>query len=108
MVSRHVIRQFPKWMRVSDLNSLRDAAGSPHKRIFAIVSRPIPSEAEGKTIRRILIFDNHPDSLRLVSEAGMDLDSDKVAPQREKRISIICGSIIIAVLIGAMLWPLFW
>ena len=83
------------------------STSSGQKSIFEIVSRPIPTEAEGKTARRILIFDNHPNSLRLVLGTGVDLDSDDAAWGREKRKSIICGSILIAMLVAAMLWPLF-
>jgi hypothetical protein len=85
-----------------------DLRNSSHKRIFAIVSRPIPTGVEGKTIRRIVIFDNHPDSLRLVSESGVHLDSDDAPSRRARRTSIICGSIVIAMLVEAMLWPLLW
>jgi hypothetical protein len=58
-----------------DLGCLRDSASSGQKRIFAIVFPPIPTPVEDKTIRRIVIFDNHPDSLRLVLKSGLDLDS---------------------------------
>jgi hypothetical protein len=92
-----------------DLRSVRDAAGSSQKRIFAIVSRPIPSDVKGKTIRRILLFDNHPDSLRLILKPGANLDSDDEAKfRRERRTAIICGSILIAMVVAAMLWPLLW
>jgi hypothetical protein len=92
-----------------DLGSIRDAADSPRKRIFAMVSRPIPTGVEGKTIRRVLIFDNHPDSLRLVLKPGANLDSnDEAKFRRERRTSIICGFILIAMLVAAMLWPLLW
>jgi hypothetical protein len=91
-----------------ELGRLSGSASSWQKRIFAIVSRPIPTDVEGKTIRRIVIFDNHPDSLRLVSESGAHLDSDDAPSRREWRIAIICGSILIAMLIGALLWPLFY
>jgi hypothetical protein len=103
-------RELPKWIRVTHTSRpvLNDSKGSWQKRIFAIVSRPIPSEGEGKIIRRILIFDNHLDSLRLVSEFGADLDTEEAASRWEMRTSIICGSILIATVIGAMLWPLFW
>ena len=95
--------------QMPDLGSVRDAAGSSRKRIFAIVSRPIPSDVEGKTIRRILLFDNHPDSLRLVLKPCANLDSDDEAKfRRERRTSIICGSILIAMVVAAMLWPLLW
>jgi hypothetical protein len=102
--------EFPNWIRVTHVSGpvLDDSKGSAKRRIFAIVSRPIPAEVEGKTIRRVLIFDNHPDSLRLVSESGADLDTDKAESRRERRASIICGSILIAIVVGAMLSPLFW
>src|SRR6266446_2924199 len=107
--SRPRSREFPKWIRVTHISGpvLDDSKGSDKKRIFAIVSRPIPTEVEGKTIRRVLIFDNHPHSLRLVSESGADLDTEEAASRWEMRTSIICGSILIATVIGAMLWPLF-
>ena len=59
-----------------------------------------------KTIRQILIFDNHPDSLRLVFESGVDLDSDDGASRPERRTFIICGSVLIAMILAALLWPL--
>ena len=102
-------REFPKWIRVTHTSRpVLTIPGSWQKRIFAIVSRPVPSEVEGKTIRRVLIFDNHPDSLRLVSESGADLDTEEAASRWERRASIICGSILIAIVVGAMLSPLFW
>jgi hypothetical protein len=107
--SRFVIEHSPQWVQIPDLGSVRDAAGSSQKRIFAIVSRPIPSDVKGKAIRRILLFDSHPDSLRLVLKPGANLDSDDEAKfRRERRTSIICGSILIAMLVAAMLWPLLW
>jgi len=59
-------------------------------------------------MRRILIFDNHPDSLRLVFESGVDPDSDDAASQRERRTSITCGLILVAMLVAVMLWRLCW
>jgi hypothetical protein len=53
-------------------------------------------------MRRIVIFDNHPDSLRLVLEAA----TDDTALQQERRTSIICGSILIAMMVGPLLWAL--
>ena len=106
--SRLMIEQSPQWVQAPDLSSVRDAAGSSRKRIFAAVSRPIPTGVGGKTIRRVLIFDNHPDSLRLIFETGVDSDSDAAAWRRERRTSIICGSILIAMVVAAMLWPLLW
>jgi hypothetical protein len=90
------------------LGCLPDSASSGQKRIFAVVSPPIPTPVEGKTIRRILIFDNHPDSLRLVLNSGVNVDSDGAPSQRERRTSIICGFILIAMLVAALLWALYW
>ena len=88
------------------LGCLSGSASLGQKRIFAIVSPPIPTSVDGKTIRRIVIFDNHPDSLRLVLGAGVDLDSDEAASRRERRTSIICGFILIAMLVAALFWAL--
>jgi len=101
-------RPHPKWPRVSHIDNpfIRDSASSARRRIFAIVARP-KVDLGGKVIRRILIFDNHPDSLRLVLNSGVDADSDD-ASRRERRTSIICGFILIAMLIAAVLWSLCW
>ena len=93
---------------MAELGSVRDSTSSGEKRIFAIVLRPIVAEVKGKAIRRIVIFDNHPDSLRLVLQSRGDVGSDDVASRWEKRTSIIFGSILIAVVIAAMLWSLVW
>jgi hypothetical protein len=97
-----------QWIRMADLSCLRDSVMSGQKRIFAIVSPPIPTPVEGKTIRRIVIFDNHPDSLRLVLKSGVDLGGDDAASRRERRTSIICGFILIAMVVAALLWSLYW
>ena len=104
-ISRSARGRYSPWIRVPDLG----LENSGRKRVFAVVSRPIPTGVADKTIRRILIFDNHPDSLRLVLKPGANLDSDDEAMfRRERRTSIICGSILIAMVVAAMLWPLLW
>jgi len=105
-ISRCAAGRYSRWVRIPELGSLSGSASSRQKRIFAIVSPPIPTPVEGKTIRRIVIFDNHPDSLRLVLGSGVDLDSDDAASRRERWTSIICGFILIAMLVAALLWPL--
>jgi hypothetical protein len=58
-------------------------------------------------MKRILIFDNHPDSLRLMHTAGLlQAAAEHVASRQEKITSVVCGSILIAMIIAAMLWPL--
>jgi len=108
-VSWHArFHNYPQGIRMPDLGCLRDSVSSGQKRIFAIVSPPIRTPVSAKTIRRIVIFDNHPDSLRLVLKSGLDLDSDAAASRRERRTSIICGFILIAMVVAALLWPLCW
>ena len=107
-LSRSTMGRHLRWIRRPELSCLPDSTSSGRKRIFAIVLRPIPTQVKGKTIRRILIFDNHPDSLRLVFEPGVELDTDDAASRRERRIAIICGFILIAIVVGALLWPRLW
>jgi hypothetical protein len=107
-ISRSAMGKYSPWVQARDLGCLEDSRRSGRKRIFAAVSRPIPTGVEGKTIRRILIFDTHPDSLRLVFKPAANLGSDDAAWRRERRRSIICGSIVIALAAAAMLWPLLW
>jgi hypothetical protein len=88
------------------LSRLSGSASPGQKRIFAIVSPPIPASVEGKTIRRIVIFDNHPDSLRLVLDSRVNVESNDAVSRRERRTSIICGLILIAMLVAGLLWAL--
>jgi hypothetical protein len=108
-ISRFAIENYPRWIPIAELGSVRDSTSSGEKRIFAIALRPIAAEVKGKAIRRIVIFDNHPDSVRLALESGVDLDSHEAAASRwERRMSMTCGSILIAMVIAAMLWWLVW
>jgi hypothetical protein len=82
-------------------------ASSP-KRFFAVVSPPISTRLEGKTARRVLLFDNHPESLRLALKVADEFDAeDNISRRREERRSIICAFIVIAVIVAAMLCPLW-
>jgi len=106
--SRFAIENYPRWIPMAELGSVRDSTNSGKKRIFAIISRPSAAELKGKAIRHVVIFDNHPDSLRFLLESGVNLDSDDAAAGWERRASIICGSILIAIILAALLWPLCW
>jgi hypothetical protein len=106
-ISRSARGSYSPWVQVPDLGCLDDSRRSGRKRIFAAVSRAIPTAIGGKTIRHILIFDNHTDSLRLIFGSGLDSDSD-ASWRQERRTSIICGSILIVMVVAAMLWPLLW
>lgn len=106
MISRSETARHSQWFRIPGLGSMSGSASSRQKRIFAIVSPPNPSQVGGKTIRRIVIFDNHPDSLRLVLGCGTDAGKDDAASRREKRTAIICGFVLIAMLLAGVLWVL--
>ena len=105
--SRPKAREFPKWIRVSDLSSavLRYPMGSGQRKIFAIVTPPMPADVGCKTIRRILIFDNHPDSLRLLSKLHVRPD-DLAATRRAHPVYLIFALLLILALSIAMFWPL--
>jgi len=103
-IPRRVMLRRREWIQIPGLESLGDFKRSPHRRIFAIVSQPIPTGLEGKTGRRVLIFDNHPDSLRLALESSVDSDSDDDERRPARRTSIVCGSILIVMPIGALFW----
>jgi len=107
-ISRSVTGGYSQWIRTPGLGYPSDSVNLGEKRIFAIVSPPIATTVDGKTMRRIVIFDNHPDSLRLVLQSGLNPDSDDPASRRERRTSITCGLILIAMLVAALLWPLCW
>jgi len=73
------------------------------RKIFVVkkTSRLPSTSAAGKKIRRILIFDNHPDSLRLVF--GRGLNPDRSAPQRATSWELIIVSVLsIGALISAI------
>ncbi|MDX6574435.1 MAG: hypothetical protein QOE96_388 [Blastocatellia bacterium] len=78
---------------------LPDATTLGQKRIFVVdASRPV-TEGE-KTIRRIVIFDNHPASLRLL------LSSDLKLRRRSKVFyAVLAIALVLAAGVG-MLWPL--
>ena len=53
----------------------------------------------------VVIFDNHPDSLRLILQAGVDVaDDDFFAVRRDKLISFVCGSVLVSMCVAALLW----
>jgi hypothetical protein len=77
---------------------LPDATTLGQKRIFVVASRPV-TEGE-KTIRHIVIFDNHPDSLRLL------LNSDLI-PRRRNEFFYAVFTIVLVLAAGlGMFWPL--
>ena len=77
---------------------LPNATTRGQKRRFAVWSQPVT--VSGKTIRHIVIFDNHPDSLRLL------LNSD-LAPRRRSEFFYAVLAIVLVLAAGlGMFWPL--
>jgi hypothetical protein len=101
-------RECPKWIRVAQFGSLvpRDSTASGQKKIFAIVTPPMPADVGDKMIRRILIFDNHPDSLRLVSRLRLRPDVKLDAARRAHPAYLIFALLLMLALSIAMFWPL--
>jgi hypothetical protein len=79
-------------------NRLSDATLREQKRRFAFESRLV--SVSGKTIRHIVIFDNHPDSLRLL------LSSDLIPQRRNEFFYAVLTIVFVLALVLGVLWPL--
>jgi len=66
----------------------------------------MPADLGRKTIRRILIFDSHPDSLRLVFGRDANPVFDTSPPQHVSSWAVPLVVMLIAVALIAMFWPL--
>ena len=86
-----------------------DRQRSRTRKIFIIkkTSRLPSTNAAGKKIRRILIFDNHPDSLRLLFGERTNPHVDLSVPQRVSSWELIVVSILTMSALFGMVWPLF-
>jgi hypothetical protein len=100
-------RKYAKWTRLPHIGPrfLRNSTGPERRKIYAIVAPPMPADLGGKTIRRILVFDNHPESLRLVFGRGLNT-VDVGAPEITRRRYIILGLIPIVAIVLVTLWLL--
>jgi hypothetical protein len=98
----------PKWIRVSHIGDRlrRDASGLRRCKIFAIVAAPMPTDPGRKAVRNIVIFDDHPDSLRLVSRQRLNPQVDLAAPRHTSPSHVLLGLVLILALMLGMLWPL--
>ena len=77
---------------------LPDATALGQKRIFVVASRPVTES--GKTIRHIVIFDNHPASLRLLFSNNL-----MVRQRNELCYAVLAIVLVLAAGLG-MFWPL--
>jgi len=77
---------------------LPDATLREQKRRFAVRSRLV--SVSGKTIQHIVIFDNHPDSLRLL------LSSDLIPQRRNEFFYAVLTIVLVLAAVSGTLWPL--
>jgi hypothetical protein len=83
--------------------------GASVKRIFIVkqaIQLPPTNSAEGKSVQHILIFDDHPESLRLVfGRATTEIDLPR--PPRAGLWPLVLLLIVIISSLIAIFWPLF-
>lgn len=79
------------------------------RRIFVIkqARRLASTNGRQKKLRRILIFDDHPDTLRLVFGRDASLHDDLSVSPRATSWDLILVSILATVAFLGMFWPLF-
>jgi hypothetical protein len=97
-----------------DRNSFRSLSpsrppGTRTKRIFIIkqaIQLPPTNSTAGKKVQHVLIFDDHPESLRLVfGSTTPKLDFSPLPNANSWHLVLL--SILVVGLVTAVLWPLF-
>ena len=73
--------------------------GPKRIRVSVIVSRPIRLREGAAPIRRVLIFDDHPATIRLLD------DVDPALKRKTKLALVECGALIVLLML-AIFWPL--
>jgi len=71
--------------------------GGP-KKIFAVLSRSVT--VRGKTIRHVLIFDDHPASVRVL------LGNDPAPRRRDESLYVVLAIVLVLATGLGMFWPL--
>src|SRR4051812_10802747 len=79
------------------------------RRIFVVrqANRLSVNNAQGKTIRRILVFDDHPDSLRLILGDSADVSVGDAPEENTRRWAPLLGWALVICLMILMLLPLW-
>jgi hypothetical protein len=103
---RPIAHGHPNLARLSFAN---EQSGPHTRKIFVIKqSRRLRStNGADKKIRRILIFDNHPDTLRLVFGGGANPHGDRSVAQPASSWDLILISILTMGALIGIFWPLF-
>ena len=73
--------------------------GPKRIRGFVIVSRSVRLREDAAPIRRVLIFDDHPATIRVLDDVNRAL-------RRKNKLALVECSALIVLLILAMFWPL--
>jgi hypothetical protein len=102
-------QEYSKWIPVSHIGDRlrRVSTDSRRRKIFAIVTLSTPSEFGRRTTRRVLIFDNHPDSLRLVVGHRADSLVHRSDRRRTSSSAVALLWILVVGLMMGMFWPIF-
>ena len=77
----------------------RDPLGTTRPRVSVIISRPIRLREGAAPIRRVLIFDDHPATIRLLDDVAR-------AQKRENKLARVKFTALIVLLLLAMSWRL--
>jgi hypothetical protein len=88
-------------------SSVSGEAGVRSRKIFIIKQVQVQAKDPRKKIRRILIFDNHPDSLRLVLGRRVDSHVDLSHSERMTSSGVALLWILVVLLMIGMVWPIF-
>jgi hypothetical protein len=101
-------RKYSKWIPVPGIDDWfrHDSTAPGRRKIFAIVRPSAPTDIGPRLIRRVLIFDNHPDSLRLVFGSRVDSPVHPSNLQRMTSAGVALLWILVVGLMMAMFWPL--
>jgi hypothetical protein len=102
-ISRSENRHFDQPIDLSELDFSSARFRSGKKRIFTIVCRKTAARIGARTTTSILIFDNHPATLRLLESAH--LNPAVATPWNSHRKYVICAFGLLVILV-LMLWPL--
>ncbi len=89
-------------MRAADqrpFRTTRDSLGTTRTRVFVFVSREDGVSEGTAPIRRVLIFDDHPATIRLLSDI-------EAASKPKNNWPVVAFSAVIILLLLAMFWPL--
>jgi hypothetical protein len=94
-------------LNLGPFSAIRQQRGRTRK-IFIIKQRSqLPStSAAGRKVRRILMFDDHPDSVRLVFGGRSHPHVDLSAPQRVSPWELLIVSILTIAGLTGMFWTL--